>query len=77
MLISGSRRPWPDGYNYLFVGDVDAGKSLAGLCSPVATCEPRGINPFDYVAEVIPRVHDHAADRVAELLPGAWAARQA
>ena len=63
--------------NYLFVGDVDAGKSLAGLYSLVATCEARGINPFEYLADVIPRVLDHPADRVAELLPGAWAARQA
>ena len=63
--------------NYLFVGDVDAGKSLAGLYSLVATCEARGINPFEYLADVIPRVQDHPADRVAELLPGAWAARQA
>jgi hypothetical protein len=29
--------------NYLFVGDVDSGKSLAGLYSLVATCESRGI----------------------------------
>jgi transposase len=33
--------------NYLFVGDVAAGESLAGLYSLVATCEARGIKPFD------------------------------
>jgi transposase len=60
--------------NYLFVGDVAAGKSLAGLYSLVATCESRGINPFDYLADVLTRVQDHPARAIHELLPGAWAA---
>ena len=59
--------------NYLFVGDVAAGKSLAGLYSLVATCESRGINPFDYLADVLSRVQDHPANAIDELLPGAWA----
>lgn len=47
---------------------------LAGLYSLVATCESRGINPFDYLSDVLARVQDHPARAVAELLPGAWAA---
>ena len=60
--------------NYLFVGDVAAGKSLAGLYSLVATCETRGIIPFDYLVDVLARVQDHPASAIDELLPGAWAA---
>ena len=60
--------------NYLFVGDVESGKSLAGVYSLVATCESRGINPFDYLADVLARVQDPPANAVDELLPGAWAA---
>ena len=60
--------------NYLFVGDVAAGKSLAGLYSLVATCESRRINPFDYLVDVLTRVQDHPANAINELLPGAWAA---
>ena len=30
--------------------------SIAGLYTLVATCEARGINPFAYLADVIPRV---------------------
>jgi hypothetical protein len=56
--------------NYLFVGDVAAGKSLAGLYSLVAT------NPFDYLVDVLTRVQDHPASAVDELLPGAWAAAE-
>ena len=60
--------------NYLFVGDVASGKSRAGLYSLVATCESRGINPFDYLADVLARVQDHRANAIDELLPAAWAA---
>lgn len=60
--------------NYLFVGDVAAGKSLVGLYSLVATCESRGINPFDYLVDVLSRVQDHPANALDALLPGAWAA---
>jgi len=60
--------------NYLVVGDVEAGKSLAGLYSLVATCESRGINPFDYLADVLGRVQDDPAKAIDELLPGAWTA---
>ena len=58
-------------------GDVESGKSLAGVYSrslPRARCESRGINPFDYLADVLARVQDHPANAVDELLPGAWAA---
>jgi len=63
--------------NYLFVGDVDAGMSIAGLYTLVSTCEARGINPFAYLADVIPRVQDHPKRRLDELLPGPWARARA
>ena len=50
---------------------------LAGLYTLVATCEARGINPFAYLADVIPRVQDHPKRRLDELLPGPWARAQA
>jgi len=59
--------------NYLFVGDVEAGESIAGLYTVIATCEARGINPFAYLSDVLSRVQDHPAKRLDELLPGAWA----
>ncbi len=63
--------------NYLFFGDVDAGNSIAGLYTLIATCEARGINPYAYLADVVARVQDHPAQRLEELLPGAWAANRA
>jgi transposase len=58
----------------LLVGDLRAGQNIAGLYSLVATCEARGINPFEYLADVLPRVSDHRHARLDELLPAAWAA---
>jgi transposase len=59
--------------NFLFVGDVDAGTNIAGLYTLVATCEARGINPFAYLADVIPRVEKDMPDAELEaLLPANW-----
>ena len=57
--------------NHLFVHDVERGASLAGLYSLVATCEARGINLFEYLADVLARVPDHPASAIDELLRGA------
>jgi hypothetical protein len=34
----------------------------------------RGINPFDYLSDVLTRVQDHPAHTIDELLPAGWAA---
>ncbi len=60
--------------NYLFVHDAECGASLVGLYSLVATCEARSINPFEYLADVLARVQDHAASDINALLPGASSA---
>lgn len=44
-----------------------------GLYSLVATCESRGINPFDYLADVLSRVQEYPMKAMPELLQGAWA----
>jgi transposase len=62
--------------NFLFVGDVESGKHVAGLYSLIATCEARGVNPFEYLTDVLPRVQSHAHKRIDELLPAQWAAAQ-
>ncbi len=49
-----------------------APSARARLYTLVATCEARGIDPFAYLADVIPRVQDHPKRRLDELLPGPW-----
>jgi len=58
--------------NFLFVGNDDAGENLAGLYSLVATCEANGVNPLDYLEDVLIRVHTHPNSRIDELLPHKW-----
>lgn len=58
--------------NYLFVGDEDAGKNIAGLYSLVATCEANGVDPLAYLTDVLGRLATHPASRIDELLPQNW-----
>jgi transposase len=63
--------------NFLFVGTDEAGENLAGLYSLIATCEANGVNPVDYLADVLLRVQTHPAARVDELLPHRWSVQPA
>jgi hypothetical protein len=36
------------------------------------TCEVNAINPFEYLADVLPRLASHPASRIDELLPHRW-----
>jgi transposase len=58
--------------NFLFVGTDEAGENLAGLYSLIATCEANGVNPVEYLADVLLRVQTHPAARIDELLPHNW-----
>ncbi len=58
--------------NFLFVGNEDAGANLADLYTVLATCEANGVNPLQYLTDILPRVQDHPAARLDELLPQNW-----
>ena len=58
--------------NFLFVGGEQPGHDLAVLYTLVASCEKHGVNPIDYVTDVLTRVHSHPARNVVELLPHRW-----
>jgi transposase len=58
--------------NWLFVGHDEAGENVAGLFSLIATCEANGVNPTEYLADVLLRVQTHPAARIDELLPHNW-----
>jgi transposase len=61
--------------NSLFVGSVEAGKRYAVLLTLVLECELAGINPYDYLVDVIDKVANGWPNaRAAELLPRAWKA---
>jgi transposase len=58
--------------NSLFFGNDAAGKRFAVLYSLIATCEKHGVNPAEYLTDVLIRIQDHPKVRVAELLPDRW-----
>ena len=58
--------------NYLFVGHDQAGQNIAGLYSLIATREVNGVNPFEYLSDVLPQLGSHPASRIDELLPHTW-----
>jgi transposase len=58
--------------NFLFVGHDEAGQNLAVLQTIVATCKLHGVNPYDYLVDVLVRIQTHPQSRIAELLPMNW-----
>ncbi len=55
--------------NYLFAGSHEAASRTAMLYSLVGTCRMHGINPFDWLKDLLIRISDHPINRIEELLP--------
>ena len=58
--------------NFLFVGNDHAGENLAILQSLVSSCLVCGVNPQDYLTDVLIRIQTHPMSRIDELLPHNW-----
>jgi len=58
--------------NYLFVGHEEGGRNLAILASIVVTCVLHGVNPQQYLADVLIRVQDHPVSALDDLMPHRW-----
>jgi len=58
--------------NWLFCW-TEVGAEHAGIVqSLVATCRLHGVDPYTYFVDVLQRVGQHPASRVAELTPRLW-----
>lgn len=60
--------------NYLFIGHPDAGDRSAIIYSIVVSCQRRGVDPLDYIRDVLtrlPTMTNH--DNLDALLPARWA----
>ena len=58
--------------NYLFVGHFEGGQNLTVLQTICHTCQLHGVNPYEYLSDVLVRVREHPASRLDELLPQNW-----
>ena len=59
--------------NWLFFGSPKGGKAAAVILSLVQTCRALKINPREYLEDVMKRLMGHSSQKLAELLPDAWA----
>jgi hypothetical protein len=55
--------------NYLFAGSHEDAKRSAMLYSLMGTCKMNGINPFDYLKDVLQRIGKHPINQIELLLP--------
>lgn len=58
--------------NWTFIGSEDAGPWAARLYGLLGTCRLQGINPQEWLADVLARVREHPPDRMHELTPRGW-----
>lgn len=58
--------------NFLFSGSHDGAARSAMLYSLTGTCKLNGINPLQYLTDVLKRINTHPKDRIVELLPNNW-----
>lgn len=58
--------------NYLFAGSHEAAQRAAMVYSLFATCRLHNINPYDWLKDVLQRMHLYTTNNIAELLPQHW-----
>jgi transposase len=58
--------------NYLFAGSHEAAQRAAMVYSLLATCKLHGINPYDWLKDVLQRMHLYTTSSIEELLPQKW-----
>jgi len=64
--IALGRRAW------LFAGSDRGGERAAAMYSLIGTAKLNGIDPQAWLADILGRIADHPASRLAELLPWNW-----
>lgn len=73
--VENSIRPTAIGKkNWLFIGAAEAGQRSAILYTIIESCRRRGLNPFDYLRDVLTRLPSMTNWQVKDVTPSAWAA---
>ena len=58
--------------NWMFCWTELGAKHVGVVQSLIVTCRLQGVDPYDYLVDVLQRVAEHPASRVAELTPRLW-----
>lgn len=56
------------------VSDDPEGGNAAVFMSLIATCKANGINPHEYLKDILARINSHPFRKLAELVPHNWKA---
>jgi len=72
-LVENDIRPAAVGRKrWLFIGHPDAGWRSAVIYSILGSCRRRGLNPQEYLTDVLGRLPSTKITEIHELLPGQW-----
>jgi hypothetical protein len=58
--------------NYLFAGSHDAAQRIAVIYTLANACKQHGIDPYEWLQDVLPRIYRQPINRIEELLPQNW-----
>jgi len=61
--------------NWLFCSSEVGAEHVATIQTLLATCRVHGVNPFNYLVDVLQRIDQHPASKVHELTPREWQQR--
>jgi transposase len=62
--------------NWLFAGSEEGGQTAATIMSLIETCKRLGINPFEYLKDVLTRFPSAKTSQIDDFLPNRWLAMQ-
>jgi transposase len=62
-------------HNWTFVGSDEGGRRAAAIYTLIETAKLNSVDPQAWLADVLARLPDHPARRIAELLPWNWQAQ--
>jgi transposase len=62
--------------NWTFAGSDAGGHRAAAVYTLIETCKMNGVDPQAWLADVLARLPDHPANKIADLLPWNWKANQ-
>ena len=65
--------PWPENIAY---GSDAGGHRAAAVYTLIETCKMNDVDPQAWLADVLARLPDHPANKVADLLPWNWKVNQ-
>lgn len=62
--------------NYLFAGSNKGAERIAIIYSLLGTCKMNGVNPLEWLTDVLDRINEHPINKIHDLLPQNWIKNQ-